>query len=136
MIGKDRIKDILVEGRRLNSQKYFEHAVLNHVKTFYFFCERLCQEPTDVALSSTELNEYVLAQLRNRKIEVDNQFNPQGWFGKAWTDWGDPSKNETNFKNEYREVLLRTGGDPYSYQIRPECLGDVVEIFAEFRNGA
>ena len=135
MIGKHRIREILMEGRRLNSQQYFEHCVINHVKTFYFFCERLSKEPANVALSSSELNDYILAQLRDCKVDVNNHFNPQGWFGKAWTDWIDPSKNETNFKSEYLEVLARTGSDPYSYQIRPECLSDVVEIFDGFRSG-
>jgi hypothetical protein len=92
MISKQRVRDILVEGRRLNSQKYFKSCVINHVKTFYFFCERLSKEPATAALSSTELNDYIVAQLRDRKVEVNNQFNPQGWFGKAWTDWVDPSK--------------------------------------------
>ena len=129
MISKQRLRDILVEGRSLNSQKYFKSCVVNHVKTFYFFLRATIQRPCDSALASTELNEYIVAQLRDRKIEVNNQFNPQGWFGKAWTDWVDPSKNETNFKSEYLDVLARTGSDPYSYQIRPECLSDVVEIF-------
>lgn len=136
MIGKPRIRELLIEGRRVNSQRYFERCVTHHVKTFYFFCERLAKEPSNAALSSTELNDYILAQLRDRKVEVNNQFNPQGWFGKAWTDWGDPSKNERNFKNEYREVLIRAGSDPYSYQIRPECLRGVLEIFDEFRSGS
>ena len=38
----------------------------------------------------------ILSQRRERKVEVNNQFNPQGWFAKAWTNWVDPSKNETN----------------------------------------
>ncbi len=125
MISKDRLRNILVAGRKVSSRKYFEHCQLNHIKTFYFFCERLAQEPENGVLSSTELNDYVIAQLRDRKVAVANQFNPQGWFGKAWTDWSDPSKNETNFKGEYRDVLLRTGADPYHYQIRPESVDDV-----------
>jgi hypothetical protein len=136
MISKDKLRDILVEGRRVSSHNYFKHCQLNHVKTFYYFCERLAQEPQNVALSSAVLNDHVIAQLRDRKVAVENQFNPQGWFGKAWTDWVDPAKNEGNFKGEYRDVLLRAGSDPYSYQIKPECFGDVLEISAEFKNGA
>jgi len=128
MISKDSIKTLLLEGRRVDSQSYFEHCGIHHVKTFYFSCERLIKEPVNVALSSTALNEHVLAQLRAQGIDVNNQFNPQGWFGKAWTDWKDPSKNETNFKSEYCDVLDRTGNDPYSYRIKPECFDDVVEI--------
>lgn len=134
MISKDKLRGILVEGRRVSSDKYFEHCRLNHVKTFYFFCERLIQEPQNAALSSTVLNDYIIAQLRDRKVAVENQFNPQGWFGQAWTDWADPAKSEENFKGEYLDVLLRTGSDPYCYQIKPEKLGDVLAVFAEFKN--
>jgi|tagenome__1003787_1003787.scaffolds.fasta_scaffold19172798_1 hypothetical protein len=136
MITKDTIQDLLIEGRGIDSQQYFEHCGANHVKTFYFFCERLSLQPSSVALSSTELNQYIIAQLRNCGVSVHNQFNPQGWFGKAWTEWSDPSRNQTNFKNEYCEILIRIGGNPYCYQIRSECLGDVVEIFDEFRSVA
>ena len=100
MVGKDTLKRILLEGRRLSSQRYYEHCRINHVKTFYFFCDRLRKEPPDAYVSSTELNDYILAELRRRNIAVTNQFNPQGWFGQAWTDWEDASKNESNFKNE------------------------------------
>jgi hypothetical protein len=133
MTSKDRLRAILVEGRRISSQEYVAHCRLNHAKTFYFFCERLAHEPQTAAVSSTVLNDYVIAQLRDRKVVVANQFNPQGWFGKAWTEWSDPAKNEANFKGEYRDVLLRTGNDPYDYQIRPDSLADVREIFAEFK---
>lgn len=139
MINKDRIREILYEGRGVYSPQYVEHYVLNHVKTFYFFCGRLCREPANVVLSSKELNDYIIAQLRDPRDEPGKYlyFNPHGWFGKAWTDWMDPSKNERNFKSEYCDVLIRIGNNPpYSYQIRPECLNDVVEIFAEFTNSS
>ena len=41
------------------------------------FCEWLSREPANIAMSSTELNDYILARLRDRKIEVNNQFNPK-----------------------------------------------------------
>ena len=135
-ISKNRLRDLLVQGRRISSQRYFERCVTHHAKTFYFFCERLSKVDANAPLSSTELNDYIVAQLRAREVDVNNQFNPQGWFGKAWTDWSDPSKNERNFRNEYRDVLVRTDTEPYSYQIRPECLPDVIEIFHEFKRSA
>ena len=101
MITKDRIREILLEGRSVDSAQYVEHPVLNHVKTFYFFCERLCREPANAVLSSTELNDYTVAQLRDHGNDPGTQFNPQGWFGKAWTEWIDPSKNQTNFKSDF-----------------------------------
>jgi hypothetical protein len=131
MSSNGTIRDILNEGRVVDSQLYRDHCGINHVKTFYFFCERLSQEPTNVAVSSTELKAYILAQLRNLKIDVSNSFNPEGWFGKAWTDRTDASKDEKHFRSEYRYVLLRTGNGPYSYQIRPEYLPDVREFFAD-----
>ena len=136
MISKESLRKILFEGRRLNSQRYYEHCRTNHVKTFYLFCKRLSQESANTALSSTELNDYILSELRRRNVAVNNQFNPQGWFGQAWTDWRDTSKNEKHFKSEYYDVLLRSGDDPYFYQIRPEYFDMVKEIFAEFENGA
>jgi hypothetical protein len=132
LISKERLKPLLIEGRRLNSQEYFKHCRMNHIKTFYFFCKKLCSQPENTALSSTVLNDYILSELKRRSITVSNKFNPQGWFGQAWTDWKDSSKNERLFKNEYYDVLLRTGEEPYSYQIKQECFALVQEIFAEF----
>jgi hypothetical protein len=135
MITKCRIRKILIEGRDVDCEDYFHHCVTHHPKTFYFFCERLSRERINGALSSTTLNDYVIAQLRRRRVAVNSQFNPQGWFGKAWTDWSDPSKDERYFRNEYGEVLLRIETKPYSYKIRPECVRHVKEIFREFVSG-
>lgn len=133
---KDRLRQLLAEGRSVCDQCYFEHCVSHHVKTFYFFCERLSSDRTGAAQSSTALNAHIITQLREQNVDVNNQFNPQGWFGKAWTDWCDPSKDERYFKAEYLEVLLRIGAEPYVYQLRPEYLQDVIEIFDEFRGAA
>jgi len=136
MMSKNRLRELLVEGRSVNSQRYFERCVTYHVKTFFFFCERLSSDRTGAAQSSTALNAYIHSRLRERSVDVDTRFNPQGWFGKAWTDWCDPSKNETHFRADYLDVLIRIGVEPYVYQIRPECLQDVIEIFDEFRDAA
>ena len=136
MISKDRMRDILDEGRRISNQQYREHCVLNHRKTFFLFCERLSIEPPDTALLSTEFKNHIHAHLRADDIDVGSRFNPEGWFGKAWTDWNDPSKNEKNFEDEYCDVLLRLGSEPYSYQLRPEYHADIVDIFTEFRSNA
>ena len=130
---KNRLRELLREGRSLCSQRYFEHCVRHHVKTFYFFCERLSSDRTGAAQSSTALNVHILTQLRDHAIDVNNQFNPEGWFGKTWTDWCDPAKNEPHFNGEYLDVLIRISGEPYVYQIRPERLQDVIDIFDEFR---
>jgi hypothetical protein len=136
MIRKEALQNVLVEGRRLSSDQYHKHCRGNHVKTFYFFCLRLSSAPSNTALSSTELNEFILDELRRRKVDgVTDQFNPQGWFGQAWTDWKDPSKNEKHFREEYYDVLIRTGDDPYFYQINPEYFGMVKEIFQDFEAG-
>ena len=136
MMCKNRLRELLVEGRSVYSLRYFEDCVSHHVKTFYFFCERLSSDRTGAAQSSTALNAHILTQLREDTVDVNNQFNPQGWFGKAWTDWCDPAKNEKHFNGEYLDVLIRIGVEPYVYQIRPECLHDVIDIFDEFRNAA
>jgi hypothetical protein len=133
MICKNRLRELLLEGRGVCGRRYFEHCVSHHVKTFYFFCERLASDRTGAAQSSTALNAHIVTQLREQQVDVNNQFNPQGWFGKAWTDWCDQSKYERHFKSEYLDVLLRIGVEPYVYQIRPECLQDVIEIFDEFK---
>ena len=134
MISKDSIKKVLIESLAVSREKYQREYVTYHVKTFYFFCERLAQHPAGVVLSSADLRKYIHAQLREHKILVGPKFNPEGFFGKAWTEWKDSSKNQTNFKNEYYEVLNQIGSEPYSYQIKPECWESVVEIFAEFRS--
>lgn len=136
MISKGRIREILSEGQQVDNTEYIKHYVLNHVKTFYFFCERLSREPANVALSSTELNNYIIAQLDDRGDCPSMFFNPHGWFGKAWTEWTGSSKAEAEFMNEYCDILIRTGRNPYWYEIRPEYLNDVVEIFAEFASSA
>jgi hypothetical protein len=135
MIRKEALREVLLEGRRLNSERYYEHCRVNHVKTFYFFCLRLSSGPSNTALSSTELNEFILDELRSRRVAVNEQFNPQGWFGQAWTDWKNPSKNERYFREEYYDVLIRTGDNPYLYQINPEYFAMVKEIFKEFEAG-
>ena len=136
MISKDRLRELLVEGRSVCTHRYSEHCVSHHVKTFYFFCERLASDRTGTAQSSTALNAHIVTQLREQNVDVHNQFNPQGWFGRAWTDWCDHAKYERHFKSEYLDVLLRIGVEPYVYQIRPECLQGVIEIFAEFKDRA
>jgi hypothetical protein len=136
MISRDQLRKVLPKGRSIRNEDYYKHPVLNHDKTFYFFNERLSIEPHHVALVSTELGDYIRTTLRADGIDVRDSWNPEGWFGKAWTDWRNPSKNERNFRGEYLDVLLRTGSDPYSYQLRPECLADVAEILAELRSAA
>jgi hypothetical protein len=133
VISKKKLEKLLTEGRKLNSQDYYEHCRKNHIKTFYFFCKKLCDQPKNTALSSTELNGYILSTLKRRGIAVNNNFNPQGWFGKAWTDWMDPAKNETHFKNEYYDVLLRKGQEPYFYQIRTECYGLLQNVLRQLK---
>jgi len=135
MIRKEALREVLLEGRRLNSERYYEHCRVNQVKTFYFFCLGLSSGSSNAALSSTELNEFILDELRSRRVAVNDQFNPQGWFGQAWTDWKNPSKNERYFREEYYDVLIRTGDDPYLYQINPEYFAVVKEIFKEFEAG-
>ena len=133
MVIKERLKSIIIEGRRLNYQKYYDHCRTHHVKTFYFFCKCLCNQTENKALSSTELNDYILSELKNAGIKINNKFNPQGWFGQAWTDWKDTSKNEKLFRNEYYEVLIRIGEEPYFYQIKQDYFDILKEIFVEFQ---
>jgi hypothetical protein len=101
------------------------------VKTFYLFCKCLCNQEDNKSLSSTVLNDYILSEQKRNGIQVNNKFNPQGWFGQAWTDWQDVSKNEKLFRSEYYEILIRSGEEPYSYQIKPEYFDLLKEIFAE-----
>jgi hypothetical protein len=135
-IRKESIKEILCDGKEVSDQKYNEHCRFNHLKTFYFFCMRLASEPTNFAVSARDLNEFITARLRRSNIVVKNRFNPEGWFGKAWTDWNNPSKNEKHFRPEYCEILVRTGQKPYFYQLRPEYFGLVKACFAEFESVA
>jgi hypothetical protein len=134
MVSKEALKKILSAGRRLSSDEYHKHCQRNNVKTFYFFCVRLSSGTSNVAASSTELNDFILAELKRRHIVVSTGFNPQSHFGKSWTDWIGPATKETNFRDEYCDVLERSEHDPYSYQIRTEYLGLVKEILAELQN--
>lgn len=134
MVSKEALKKILLEGRRLSSEEYIKHCQRNNVKTFYFFCLRLSSGPADIPVSSTELNDYILAELKRRYLVVSEDFNPQSQFGKAWTDWNGPTTNKTNFRDEYCDVLERSGHDPYFYQLRPEYSGLVKETLAELEN--
>ena len=79
---KNRLRELLREGRSLCSQRYFEHCVRHHVKTFYFFCERLSSDRTGAAQSSTALNVHILTQLRDHAIDVNNQFNPEAGLAR------------------------------------------------------
>lgn len=136
MVSEETLKSILLKGRRLNSERYYKHCRTNHVKTFYFFCLKLSSGTGNAALSSTELNEYIIEELKQRRVVVNENFNPQGWFGQAWTDWNDTSKNEKHFQYEYCEVLTRTGENPYFYQINPKYVAVVKRIFDEFEGQA
>ncbi len=134
MVGKEVLTKILLDGRRLSSEKYHKNCQRNNVKTFYFFCVRLSSGIDNIAVSSTDLNDYILTELKRRNIVVNNQLNPQAHFGKSWTDWNDLSKDERHFRDEYCDVLERSGHDPYSYQLRPEYFGLVKETLAELEN--
>ena len=96
MSSKQTIRSILDEGRKVPRDKYAKNYGIHHVRTFFFFCERLSQEPEGVALLSKELNDDIVAQLRDWKIEVGDSFNPHGMFGKAWTEYSDSSKDQTD----------------------------------------
>jgi hypothetical protein len=134
----------------VDSQEYAKHYRTLHPKTFYFFCKRLSSQPENIALSSTDLNEHILSELKQSGIEVhpasnprgwfgvevNPKFNAHGWFGQAWTGEHDPSRNERFFRREYEEVLLRIGEEPYHYQVKPEYFDLLKEIFAELERNA
>ena len=52
MIRKEALQQLLLEGRRLNSERYYKHCRINHVKTFYFFCLRLSSGSSNTARAS------------------------------------------------------------------------------------
>jgi hypothetical protein len=54
MIRKEALQKVLLEGRRRNSERYYEHCRVNHVKTFYFFCLRLSSGQLGGPVSSPE----------------------------------------------------------------------------------
>jgi hypothetical protein len=112
VVSKEQLKNLLAEGRGINNQKYYDHCRTYHIKTFYLFCKRLSSQPENIAWCSTDLNDYILSELSQSGVAVNNKFNPQGWFGQAWTDWQDLSKNEKLFKREYYDVLLRIDEKP------------------------
>lgn len=133
MVSEEMLKNVLLEGKRLNSERYYEHCRNGHIKTFYFLCLKLSSAVDNPALSSAELGQSIVEELRRCAVIVNKRFNPQGWFGKAWTDWNDPSKNEKHFRDEYCRVLTRTGENSYFYQIRPEYVGSVRKILDEIQ---
>ncbi len=130
---EEMLKSILSEGKQLNSERYYEHCRKGHVKTFYFFCLKLSSDVGNPALSSAELGQFIVEELRRCRVVVNKELNPQGWFGKAWTDWNDASKDEKHFRDEYCRVLIRTGENPYFYQINPEYIGSVRKILDEIQ---
>ena len=134
MTTAEHVQDLLIKGRRIGSDKYVAHCQIHHEKTFYFLCERLCQEPGGFVIPSSELRDYIHQQLRQRNIAVANRFNPEGWFGKAWTEWIDPATNQKHFRDEYVAVLGRTGTEPYSYQLSPAWEAFVRTVFQTFQN--
>ena len=122
------LKQILTAGKRVRSEEYHRHCRTNHVATFYYFVKRLCAEAKRQPLLSTELNTFILMDLAIKGIAVNYLSNPQGWWGRAWTNWKDPSKHERHFRNEYYEVLSRFGKDPYSYEVKSEWFAIAEEI--------
>jgi PLD-like domain len=56
---KQMLKKILDEGQQVDGQEYAKHCKTHNVKTFYFFCKRLCQEPSNGALLSRVLKDYI-----------------------------------------------------------------------------
>lgn len=136
MTTTEDVRDLLVRGRGLDSAQYAAHCLINHAKTFYFLCERLCQEPEGAVIPSSALRDYIHDRLRQEKIAVNDHFNPEGWFGKAWTEWIDAERNQKHFRNEYVDVLQRTGNDPYSYQLAPAWEDVVRQVFQGFQKSA
>jgi hypothetical protein len=109
------LRKLFSAGLEISNGDYCQHPRLHHTKTFYLFCKRLLQDSPE-PVSSTILNRYILSHVRAK----NNRMNPQGWFGKAWTRWIQPSTREKLFRGEYLAVLTRSGADPYQYAINPE----------------
>jgi hypothetical protein len=81
---------------------------------------------------SQALRKYIFSELAPTLRGRQKKFNPEGWFGATWTRSEDPSKNERHFRDEYCDVLRRSDDEPYSYNIRPEYIQMIREIFADF----
>jgi hypothetical protein len=130
----EQLKNLLAEGREIDNQKYYDHCRTYHLKTFYFFCKRLSSQPENIAWCSTDLNDYILSELSQSGVAVNNKFNPQTWFGVIWTVWRDFPENNKQFKPEYYDVFLRINGKPHSYQVKSEYFDLLKEIFTELES--
>jgi hypothetical protein len=133
---RESLKEILNAGLQIPLREYVAHCRLNHLVTFYFFIKRLSTEASPIPLSSTELNDFIIEPLVFRNILPKQLFNPHGWWGRAWTNWNDPGKTETNFRTEYCTVLKRLGDKPYSYLIKPEWFEIAKQIVSELDSRA
>ena len=105
MISKERIRDLLVEGRDVPIDEY---RLAHHLKTFYYFCERLRQERANAVLPSRQLRKYIQKQLRDEGRPEKDRWNPDGYFGRAWTRRTDLGKREPNFRDEFVEGPSQT----------------------------
>jgi hypothetical protein len=137
VVNKEQLKTLLTLGRQVKTKEYCGRCGIHHIKTFYFFCRRLSLESQNTALPSTDLNDYILFEVKEGGFPVKETFNPHGWFGKAWTDWDRSEGKEPSklFRPEYCDVLLRTREKPYSYQVRPQYFDLVKGLFSEFAGG-
>ena len=130
MIDKATLEQLIVEGQLISNKKYFNHIRLNTQKTFFFFLKRLSMEQIQTPLSSPVLREFIKDELRNHGIVIDKVINPEGWFGRFWTDYSQNSN--FNFKKEYQLILERTRTKPYYYAIKPEYYPLIKQVFEQF----
>ena len=127
---EEDLKQILLVGQTLSAKKYHDHCALGHVKTFYFFCRSLSREPSRAALLSTDLRDDIVKEL-GAEFTVKRRFNPEGHFGKAWSDWLEypEDRGKQHFSDRYFRVLTRSGNDPYSYELNPKFFDFVTRFF-------
>lgn len=129
MIDEVMLKRLIIEGQSINNHQYYEHVQLTTPKTFFFFVKRLSQEQIQRYLSASVLREFILQEIRKQGITIDKNFNPEGWFGRFWTEY--PQKKSICFKKEYPLILERKRVKPYYYAIKPEYYPLVKQIITQ-----
>lgn len=118
MLSEAALRQLLLEGKQIRLQDYYDACQTYSAKTFFLFVECLTKRPRGMALSSKILLNYVLDTLKKSGIRIDKKFNPQGWFGNQWTT-GVNDNNWSLFRKEYLDILDRNAKSPYYYQIKP-----------------
>ncbi len=75
MLDNNVIRQLIIEGKNVDFQMYYDACQTYSSKTFFLFLQYLIQRPKNSSVSSDTLQRYVLDETKKHGVRIEKKFN-------------------------------------------------------------